>query len=86
MFLIIETTKRSGYHPKRPNESPHNRELPAPLALVYVLFSRNIMARYARLCRADPGPPQGRHDAIGLCPVLHRVDLPLLLVEPARGL
>jgi len=80
MFLINKTG-RSGYHPERPVKSPHSFELPVPLSLAVVLLAGD-MAGCARLCRANPGPLLFRHDAIGLCPVFHLVDVFLLFTQP----
>jgi len=80
MFLINKT-ERSGLYPERPVWSPLSFKLPVPLGLAIVLLTGN-MAEGTRLCRANPGPLLFRHDAIGLCPILHLVDVFLLLVQP----
>jgi len=52
-----------------------------PLPLAIVLLAGD-MARGAILCRDNPGTLLFRHDAIGLCPVFHLVDVFLLLIQP----
>jgi len=80
MFLINKTG-RSGYNPERPVQTPHSFELPVPLPLAIVLLVSD-MARGAILCRDNPGTLLFRHDAIGLCPAFHLVDVFLLLIQP----